>query len=154
MKITADDITRRAMDLVQGKSRLPITFIGTDGAPSTDYVLASPCIQVTVRNSHTGAREILWGCLDTGADFIYLDAQVVKRLRLPLLRNVSANAETTTIHEADLSFSEVTISANVVSRPIRQHGNGFDILVGRQFLNLGRLEYDIKGGTGCTFIFG
>jgi hypothetical protein len=67
---------------------------------------------------------------------------------------VNANAAATTVHNATLDFIQapVVVTTSVVARTIRGHGNGFDILLGRQVLNAGRLVYDVDGGNRCAFI--
>ncbi len=131
---------------------LPITFIEPGGSPTADHVHGSPCLDITFMSPGYRAAAVK-GLIDTGADYVYLDRSVISLLNCPVVKTVTANGAPATVHQVTISLPSLRLELpiQVCAFNVRAQGNGFDAILGRQFLQHGRLIFDLRNGSWPSF---
>jgi predicted aspartyl protease len=134
---------------------LPIMFIEPGGSETDDHVRGSPCLDITFMTGIAGAPAgaAVRALIDTGADYLYLDRDLLTFLKSPPVRNVVANGVSSTVHQMTISLPSLGLqwATEVCALDVRAQGNGFDAILGRQFLQYGRLVYDVRDAQRPTF---
>lgn len=141
--------------------RIPIEFVREDGSPCapTPARGAIPVVRVIFRHSPTGPilpkqpheREVL-ALVDTGADLNYATQDLVDQVGAPIIASSTVRGATSSITSTHRSCHifvpsvGLQLTTEVSVAPLREVERCYDVILGRDTIELGRLEMDYRKG--------
>jgi hypothetical protein len=121
------------------------------GSPDVGFHSHSPFIRIKFgAGGSYRSFETVEGVIDTGADFVFADYALLKRLNSEPKREIEVNGQRGELHVAILTFSgkrgPIFLPYPVIGIDMKAQGWWQELVLGRHFLQLGRLEYDTPQG--------
>ncbi|MFT4091320.1 MAG: hypothetical protein QM645_11350 [Asticcacaulis sp.] len=141
----------------------PVTvfYLDNTGKMTRDVIDGQPCIRLKIawdkdcgekRIAHPRKYTEVIGLIDTGAQGILCDNEVIKNIGAPYIHDVanrtSNGIEKTLSYCAQLHLPEymLTKRVDIIGADLRRRGNPYDLLLGRNFLQFTSFRWDATSG--------
>lgn len=142
--------------------RIPIRFLDGAGHPVSDPGLGQPFIKVVFQYDADFGKGLtgrtvsnyveIDALIDTGADLIYADPDIVDPAQCPIFGTAKVYGATasmdSTQHKAHLFFPSfgTQIGVEITRTPLKNNNRSFSLILGIRFLELGSLHLDFSAG--------
>jgi predicted aspartyl protease len=132
---------------------IPVYLVDRQGQIGTDFINCAPCIKILVTDPSTKASQTVYGLIDTGADSVWLDNELVAFLGATAIGDeisYSANSQHTSgFYEGLFQIEGLQpLTCRYLAVALRANRRHYDVVIGRAVLSLLRLTID--GPTGAV----
>lgn len=130
---------------------IPVYLIDRGGIVGTDFINCNPCVKVVVSDPSSGQSREVYGLLDTGADGIWVDHDLIAQIEAESsgqeMSYGATGSHLTGVYSGNFQLEGAPVlNSRYLAGPLRAVGRKYDVVLGRSVISKFLLGIDGPNG--------